>query len=270
MRNYGEWDATVQIDPQDRDLTQYDDRSSAASLEGCTQETILEQGGSNGTPPRGERESRTYTMLDHPGTVGRVSIELPPRREQPSCNPWQGAFTPDAEQLLSALLSSEYGPITVDELLEAVLLIRKDRARRSEGETVYTPPKEANYGSRHFGRSAPPVKACLRLAEGADRLLPQIIVLDIARGGVFTIGRFDVSVGRKQSSFEFDKKTKAVSRHHAMIERQLDGTYLISDCGSKAGTFVNGEQLLAKVPYRLRCGDRVSFGIAGADYIWEE
>lgn len=90
----------------------------------------------------------------------------------------------------------------------------------------------------------------------------------IGPGDVFTIGRFDVSVGRKQSNFEFDPKTKAVSRRHAAIERDGEGGYVIVDLSSRAGTFVNGERLVANVPKKLENGDKVSFGTGGADYIW--
>lgn len=100
--------------------------------------------------------------------------------------------------------------------------------------------------------------------------LPREIPVVLEPGGVFTIGRFDVSVGRRQSDFEFEGKTKAVSRHHAAVERTPDGGYVLVDLDSAAGTFVGGERLTPNVARRLSSGDRVAFGIAGADYIWEE
>lgn len=111
-------------------------------------------------------------------------------------------------------------------------------------------------------------RTCLRLV--GDPSLPREIPVEIGAGQVFTIGRFDVSVGHAQSDFEFDKKTKAISRHHAAIERRADGSYVIVDLSSSAGTFVNGERLGANVPCRLTRGCRVAFGTSGADYIWEE
>jgi len=98
--------------------------------------------------------------------------------------------------------------------------------------------------------------------------LPPSIQIKIAEGEIFTIGRFDVSVGKQQSSFEFDKKTKAVSRRHAVIERDIEG-YKIIDLSSSAGTFVNEKKLPPNTPYGLETGCRVSFGNSGADYIWE-
>lgn len=109
---------------------------------------------------------------------------------------------------------------------------------------------------------------CLRLV--GDMTLPKEILVEIQPHQIFSIGRFDVTVGHKQSSFEFGKNTKAVSRHHAAIERQEDGTYTIVDLSSSAGTFVQGQRLTPNVPQLLRNGYKVSFGTSGADYIWEE
>jgi len=99
-------------------------------------------------------------------------------------------------------------------------------------------------------------------------LLPPFIDVRIENGEVFTVGRFDAAVGKQQSNFEFEKKTKAVSRRHAAIERDATG-YSIVDLTSSAGTFVNGQKLPPNTPCQLGNGCRVSFGNAGADYIWE-
>lgn len=100
-----------------------------------------------------------------------------------------------------------------------------------------------------------------------DKNLPDKIQIIIDVGQSFTIGRFDVSVGYKQSNFEFDKRTVAVSRHHAVITRTLSG-YLIKDLGSKAGTYVNGLKIPANVDVKLENNSNVSFGNAGANYLW--
>jgi len=97
---------------------------------------------------------------------------------------------------------------------------------------------------------------------------PQVIDVAIEEGSIFSIGRFDASVGKKQSSFEFDKKTKAVSRRHAVIERSGE-IYKIVDLSSSAGTFVNDKKLPPNTPHELVAGSRVSFGNLGADYVWE-
>lgn len=99
--------------------------------------------------------------------------------------------------------------------------------------------------------------------------LPGRIEVDIQVGGAFSVGRYDKDLKRKQSSFEFPTGTVAVSRRHAVIERDVDG-YTITDLSSRAGTFVNGVPLSPNVPYRLHRGEKISFGTSGADYIWEE
>ncbi|MCL2820190.1 MAG: FHA domain-containing protein [Oscillospiraceae bacterium] len=98
--------------------------------------------------------------------------------------------------------------------------------------------------------------------------MPPVIRVNINEGEIFTVGRFDAAVGKKQSSFEFDKKTKAVSRRHAVIERSADA-YSIIDLSSSAGTFVNDKKLPPNTPHGLETGFRVSFGNSGADYVWE-
>ena len=97
---------------------------------------------------------------------------------------------------------------------------------------------------------------------------PRMIEVQVAGNGIFTIGRFDANVGQKQSDFEFDGSTKAVSRRHAVVERNAGG-YSLIDLNSSAGTYINGQRLQPNVPSPLEAGCRVSFGNAGADYVWE-
>ena len=98
--------------------------------------------------------------------------------------------------------------------------------------------------------------------------LPQAIHVAISEGEIFSVGRFDAAIGKKQSDFEFDKRTKAVSRRHAVIERNTNG-YNIIDLSSSAGTYVNDKKIPPNTPYELETGCRVLFGNAGADYVWE-
>lgn len=97
---------------------------------------------------------------------------------------------------------------------------------------------------------------------------PQYIEVSASVGAIFTIGRFDESVGVRQSDFEFPKKTKAVSRRHAAVEHRADGYYIV-DLNSSAGTFLNGQKMPSNAPFLLANGCRVSFGFSGADYVWE-
>ena len=131
--------------------------------------------------------------------------------------------------------------------------------------SAYTP--ESDDGATVVEDDSPSHGAKLRLA--GDPSLPSDIIVDIAVGQLFTIGRRDVSAGMSQSCFEFDGKTKAISRRHAVIERVPDG-YIILDLSSRAGTYLNGQKLVSNMALKLDHGSRVSFGNAGANYIWEE
>lgn len=98
--------------------------------------------------------------------------------------------------------------------------------------------------------------------------LPEIIPIK-PKGQLFVIGRYDASVGRKQCDFEFEKTTRAISRRHASIERTAD-SYTITDLNSRAGTFVNGKRIAPEKPFMICDKDRISFGTAGADYVFED
>lgn len=129
---------------------------------------------------------------------------------------------------------------------------------------VYVPNPGNDGATELFQQEA---GAYLRLV--GDRSLPARIDVTLAPGGSFTIGRFDVQLGYRQSDFEFAKDTKEVSRHHAVIVQAADGSYSILDQNSKAGTYVGGQRITPNIPYPLSRGCSVSFGTAGADYIWE-
>ena len=131
-------------------------------------------------------------------------------------------------------------------------------------EPVYTTPEEINDATQSIETAV----VGARLSYVGRGQLPPVIYVPIKQGEVFTVGRFDTAVGRAQSSFEFEKKTKAVSRRHAAIEHCAEG-FRIIDLTSSAGTFLNGKKLPPNTPVGLEHGCRVSFGNSGADYIWE-
>ena len=102
-----------------------------------------------------------------------------------------------------------------------------------------------------------------------DRSLPAQIELRAKSGKPFKIGRFDVMVGKKQSDFEFDENLEEVSRHHAVVEIK-NGEYYITDMDSTFGTMIDGKRIPAYVPRLMQNGTRVSFGKAGADYVFRK
>jgi pSer/pThr/pTyr-binding forkhead associated (FHA) protein/predicted protein tyrosine phosphatase len=75
----------------------------------------------------------------------------------------------------------------------------------------------------------------------------------------FVLDKPEFSIGRAPSSDILLSKDKLTSRRHATIQYE-NGTYFLSDERSANGTFVNGQQLEEKTPYKLQDGDRVAIG----------
>ncbi len=57
------------------------------------------------------------------------------------------------------------------------------------------------------------------------------------------------------------------SRHHATIQRDGD-FYTITDLGSTNGTYLNGTLIIARLPQRLRQGDRIKIGEVEIEFRW--
>jgi pSer/pThr/pTyr-binding forkhead associated (FHA) protein len=53
---------------------------------------------------------------------------------------------------------------------------------------------------------------------------------------------------------------KGVSRTHAEINLQEDGTFMVEDLGSSNGTFINGRKLEKNTPIQLKYGDELRLG----------
>ncbi|MGH9894477.1 MAG: FHA domain-containing protein, partial [bacterium] len=66
-----------------------------------------------------------------------------------------------------------------------------------------------------------------------------------------------VSIGRRPES-DIHLRDSRVSRQHAII-RAEDGHYLVEDCRSRHGTWVNGERI--EDPRELLPNDRIDFGV---------
>src|SRR3989442_2317187 len=79
----------------------------------------------------------------------------------------------------------------------------------------------------------------------ADMLGWRIVPLDKA---IFTIGR--------RRTADLCVESADVSRDHAQIAH-VDGRFVISDCGSRFGTFVNGEPVTER---SIAHGDRIRLG----------
>lgn len=71
------------------------------------------------------------------------------------------------------------------------------------------------------------------------------------------------SVGRKAEK-DLTLLNPRVSRDHATITRESDGSYFLQDQESKHGTYVNGEKVTR---VKLEPNDRIEFGVRGEGYL---
>ncbi|HET8840829.1 MAG TPA: FHA domain-containing protein, partial [Ktedonobacteraceae bacterium] len=91
---------------------------------------------------------------------------------------------------------------------------------------------------------------------------PAHLVLRTESGEVlqeYVLDKYKFSIGRAPSSDILLSKDKLTSRNHATILYE-NAEYVLVDERSANGTFVNGQQLEEKVPYKLREGDHVLIG----------
>lgn len=106
-------------------------------------------------------------------------------------------------------------------------------------------------------RIVTPLRLVMQITEGADR--PRIVSiplqekLTIGRGGSSEEAQPDIDLSG------FHGLENGVSRHHAQFT--FDGESLsIEDLNSTNGTRINGFQISAARPYRLRNGDEIEIG----------
>jgi pSer/pThr/pTyr-binding forkhead associated (FHA) protein len=88
--------------------------------------------------------------------------------------------------------------------------------------------------------------------------VPQLIVQGgPEKGREIPLTQALLTVGRLESS-DMPVSDRLVSRRHAEIERE-HGQYVLRDCGSRNGTFVNGQRI--SEPHILRDGDEIQIGL---------
>jgi serine phosphatase RsbU (regulator of sigma subunit) len=86
-------------------------------------------------------------------------------------------------------------------------------------------------------------------------LAPRLVVTDPLGRRLIPIDKPLITLGRR-SEADVRVSSAGVSRKHAEIVAK-DGAYLLRDCGSSFGTFVNGERAAERV---LANGDRITLG----------
>ncbi|MBX9690224.1 MAG: FHA domain-containing protein [Candidatus Obscuribacterales bacterium] len=85
------------------------------------------------------------------------------------------------------------------------------------------------------------------------------ILIDKRTGQEYNIRRYATSVGREMGNDLIMNADKTISRQHALIQ-YLDGSFHVSDLGSKNGTKVNGVKVNETT--RINSGDEISFGLS--------
>lgn len=100
---------------------------------------------------------------------------------------------------------------------------------------------------------APLMLGWLELTSGAR--------LPITAEGELTIGRFDPSTGIRPAIDLGEADTeRTISRRHAKILREGASFHLVEEIGTSNGTYVNGKQLTAGIPFPIKDGDELTFG----------
>jgi pSer/pThr/pTyr-binding forkhead associated (FHA) protein len=88
-------------------------------------------------------------------------------------------------------------------------------------------------------------------------LLQLVVSLKGRPVGKFALDRPSLRIGRSPEN-EVQVDSQAVSRQHALIEKQGEG-WTIRDLGSNNGTFLNGTKVVAE-PQPLAIGDKIQLG----------
>ena len=97
---------------------------------------------------------------------------------------------------------------------------------------------------------------------------PRLQIDDTLGRRVVVIDKPLFRIGRRSES-DVRPASVDVSREHAEIVRQGDGAFVLRDCGSRYGTFVNDEQVNER---RLRHHDRIRLGRTGnaeLTFLWD-
>lgn len=100
------------------------------------------------------------------------------------------------------------------------------------------------------------VRAVISRATAAKRSACFIIIEGAETGRLYKLGGEEMLIGRsEEASICID--ARGVSRHHARVVPGADGEVVLSDLGSKNGTYINGEPVEEK---SLVDGDQVQIG----------
>lgn len=94
------------------------------------------------------------------------------------------------------------------------------------------------------------------LRRGRRREDPVVVLEDMVSHEIIPVLYWENSIGRSRSC-DIVLRDPTASRSHAVLMRRESG-WLVTDTGSKAGTFVNGKKVAANAP--VRPGDSIAMG----------
>ena len=101
-------------------------------------------------------------------------------------------------------------------------------------------------------------------AEGSAPDAPQLVayLYDMTNDRAFTLSEPSMTVGR-ESDNDIVIPDINISRHHAVVRREVANSWVISDEGSTNGTFVNGRRIKSAP---LRDGDIIVMGTTNVEF----
>ena len=154
--------------------------------------------------------------------------------------------------------------------------LRPERSRDSarqpapdlSGETAWNPSPERSLETNHFAGEVPEdddATVFLKRDRKAESVFggAWLVPADIFGGETVELKHKECLIGRGRAANIIDPGSGAVSRRHAALTRR-GKTYVLSDLGSKNGTFLNGIPLAAGEEKELADGDVLKF--ADAEY----
>lgn len=148
-------------------------------------------------------------------------------------------------------LAGALGLALVAGLAAALLLARRGREAEPEPDLGAGDLPWDGDGDTAFGHSPPDPAP----AAPAGPALAYLLRDDTGTRMPIRVPR--VTIGRASAS-DVEIADASISRLHAELERQRDGSFQLSDAGSLNGTFLNGRKLEAPVP--VKPGDIITLG----------
>ncbi len=114
-------------------------------------------------------------------------------------------------------------------------------------------------GKTHLCHSPVPLAGPIREPRPSSSLLYLIVIRGGIPGTMLRLAQEASSLGRSaENTFPIHDNT--VSRHHAVVWVDADGSAWITDVGSSNGTIVDGKRLTPHTPIKVNDGSRIQLG----------